>query len=36
VFTGTLDLFRTAGFEVVAERLARRPVVRLVLRPGVG
>jgi GNAT superfamily N-acetyltransferase len=36
VFTGTLGLFRTAGFEVVAERLARRPVVRLVLRPGVG
>jgi GNAT superfamily N-acetyltransferase len=31
VFTGTLDLFRGAGFEVTTERLARRPVVRLAL-----
>jgi GNAT superfamily N-acetyltransferase len=32
VFTGTLDLFLGAGFEVVARHLERRPVVRLVLR----
>jgi GNAT superfamily N-acetyltransferase len=31
-FTGTLELFRRAGFQTVAERLARRPVVRLELR----
>ena len=30
-FTGTLDLFRGAGFAVVAERVAGRPVVRLDL-----
>jgi len=28
VFTGTLQFFLDAGFEVAAERLARRPVVR--------
>ena len=32
VFTGTLGLFRSAGFEVVSERVAARPVVRLSLR----
>lgn len=32
VFTGTLALFRAAGFEVVSERVERRPVVRLSLR----
>jgi GNAT superfamily N-acetyltransferase len=31
VFTGTLDLFRGAGFMVVARHLERRPVVRLTL-----
>ncbi len=31
VFTGTLDLFVGAGFEVVARHLERRPVVRLSL-----
>jgi GNAT superfamily N-acetyltransferase len=31
VFTGTLDLFRGAGFGVVARHLERRPVVRLSL-----
>lgn len=31
LFTGTLDLFRRAGFEPVAERLPGRPVVRLEL-----
>lgn len=31
VFTGTLDLFRGAGFAVVARRVERRPVVRLSL-----
>jgi GNAT superfamily N-acetyltransferase len=30
-FTGTLALFRDAGFEVVDERVERRPVVRLEL-----
>ena len=31
VFTGTLDLFRSAGFGVVGRRLERRPVVRISL-----
>lgn len=31
VFTGTLDLFLRAGFEVVGRRMERRPVVRLSL-----
>jgi GNAT superfamily N-acetyltransferase len=36
VFTGTLGLFLAAGFEVVAERVEHRPVVRLALRTGDG
>jgi GNAT superfamily N-acetyltransferase len=34
VFTGTLELFAGAGFAVAAERVERRPVVRLQLDAG--
>lgn len=33
VFTGALDLFLAAGFEIAEVRLARRPVVRRRLQP---